>query len=84
MFPGVVMAIPLYLLLDEARPAELDDRAGAGVLDHVVPFSVFMLKGYFDTIPVRARGGRADRRGVPPVEIVPADRACRWPARPSR
>ncbi len=52
MFPGVVMLIPLYILLD-----------GLGLLDSLlglvlvysttaVPFSVFTLKGYFDTVPV--------------------------------
>ena len=52
MFPGVVMLIPLYMLLD-----------GAGLLDNLlglvlvysttaIPFSVWMLKGYFDTIPM--------------------------------
>lgn len=51
MFPGVVSAVPLYILLD-----------GAGLIDSLlglvlvygataVPFSVFMLKGFFDQIP---------------------------------
>lgn len=51
MFPGVVTSIPLYVLLDHL-----------GLLDHLLglvlvytttalPFCVFMLKGYFDTLP---------------------------------
>ncbi len=51
MFPGVLMLIPLYQLLEEF-----------GLLNHLVgliivysttaiPFCVWMLKGYFDTIP---------------------------------
>jgi arabinogalactan oligomer/maltooligosaccharide transport system permease protein len=51
MFPGVVMAIPLYLLLDTLG---LLDSLGGLVLVYAttsVPFSVWTLKGYFDTIP---------------------------------
>lgn len=51
MFPGVLMMIPLYLIMDSL-----------GLLDHLlglilvysttaIPFCVWMLKGYFDTIP---------------------------------
>ena len=51
MFPGVLMMIPLYLIMD-----------ALGLLDHLaglilvysttaIPFCVWMLKGYFDTIP---------------------------------
>ena len=51
MFPGVVMAIPLYLLLDTLG---LLDALSGLVLVYAttsVPFSVWTLKGYFDTIP---------------------------------
>lgn len=51
MFPGVVMAIPLYILLDTLG---LLDSLGGLVLVYAttsVPFSVWTLKGYFDTIP---------------------------------
>ncbi|NMB73755.1 MAG: sugar ABC transporter permease [Myxococcales bacterium] len=51
MFPGTMMMIPLYILVDRL-----------GLLDHIlglvlvysttaIPFCVWMLKGYFDTIP---------------------------------
>ena len=51
MFPGVLMMIPLYIIVD-----------GLGLLDQLlglilvysttaIPFCVWMLKGYFDTIP---------------------------------
>jgi arabinogalactan oligomer/maltooligosaccharide transport system permease protein len=51
MFPGVVTTIPLYVLLD-----------ALGLLNHLlglvlvytttaIPFCVFMMKGYFDTLP---------------------------------
>ncbi len=52
MFPGVVMAIPLYLLLDTL--GLLDSQAGLVLVYATtsVPFSVFTLKGYFDTLPV--------------------------------
>ncbi len=51
MFPGVVMAIPLYILLDAL--GLLDSLTGLVLVYATtsVPFSVFTLKGYFDTIP---------------------------------
>ncbi|TVQ95274.1 MAG: sugar ABC transporter permease [Deltaproteobacteria bacterium] len=51
MFPGVVMAIPLYILLDHLRL--LDSLTGLTLVyaTTAVPFCVWMLKGYFDTIP---------------------------------
>ena len=51
MFPGVVMSIPLYILLDRAHL--LDTLTGLVLVYSTtsVPFSVWMLKGYFDTIP---------------------------------
>ena len=51
MFPGVVMAIPLYILLDEL--GLLNSLAGLTLVYSTssLPFCVWMLKGYFDTIP---------------------------------
>lgn len=51
MFPGVVMAIPLYLLLD--RLHLLNSLTGLVLVYSTssLPFCVWMLKGYFDTIP---------------------------------
>lgn len=51
MFPGVVMSIPLYLLLDAL--SLLDSLTGLVLVYATtsVPFSVWTLKGYFDTIP---------------------------------
>ncbi len=51
MFPGVVMAIPLYILLDEV--GLLNSLTGLVLVYSTssIPFSVWMLKGYFDTIP---------------------------------
>lgn len=51
MFPAVVMAIPLYLLLDTLG---LLDSLGGLVLVYAttsVPFSTWTLKGFFDTVP---------------------------------
>ena len=52
MFPGVVMAIPLYILLDTFQL--LDSLTGLVLVYATtsVPFSVWTLKGYFDTLPV--------------------------------
>lgn len=52
MFPGVVMAVPLYILLDEL--SMLDSMAGLALVYATtsVPFCTWNLKGYFDTLPV--------------------------------
>ncbi|MCP4500092.1 MAG: sugar ABC transporter permease [Deltaproteobacteria bacterium] len=51
MFPGTMMMIPLYILLDET--GLLDTRTGLVLVYATtsIPFSTWMLKGYFDTIP---------------------------------
>ena len=51
MFPSVVMAVPLYILLDELHL--LNSMVGLTLVYSTtsVPFCVWMLKGYFDTIP---------------------------------
>ncbi len=51
MFPGVVMAIPLYILLNKLHL--LDSMAGLTLVyaTTAIPFCVWMLKGYIDTIP---------------------------------
>ncbi|MFZ9887508.1 MAG: sugar ABC transporter permease [Myxococcota bacterium] len=51
MFPGTMMMIPLYILLDTA--GLLDTKTGLVLVYATtsIPFSTFMLKGYFDTIP---------------------------------
>jgi arabinogalactan oligomer / maltooligosaccharide transport system permease protein len=51
MFPGVLMMIPLYILLDVTNL--LDTKSGLILVYATtsIPFSTFMLKGYFDTIP---------------------------------
>ena len=51
MFPGVVMTIPLYIILEKLHL--LDSITGMALVysTTAVPFCVWMLKGYFDTIP---------------------------------
>jgi arabinogalactan oligomer/maltooligosaccharide transport system permease protein len=51
MFPGVVMTIPLYIILE--RLQLLDSLTGMALVYSTtsLPFCVWMLKGYFDTIP---------------------------------
>ena len=51
MFPGVVMTIPLYIILQKLQL--LDSLTGMALVysTTAVPFCVWMLKGYFDTIP---------------------------------
>ena len=51
MLPGVVSSIPLYVLLDKLH---LLDRLSGLILVYAtsaVPFCVFMLKGFFDSLP---------------------------------
>lgn len=51
MFPGVLMMIPLYLIMDIL--GLLDQMLGLILVysTTAIPFCVWMLKGYFDTIP---------------------------------
>ncbi len=51
MFPGVVMAIPLYILLDTL--GLLDSLLGLSLVyaTSTIPFCTWNLKGAFDTIP---------------------------------
>jgi arabinogalactan oligomer/maltooligosaccharide transport system permease protein len=51
IFPGVVMLIPIYILLDTM--GLLDSLLGLVLVysTTAVPFSTWMLKGYFDTLP---------------------------------
>lgn len=51
MFPGVVLAVPLYVILD--RLGLLDALSGLVLVYATtsVPFATFTLKGFFDTLP---------------------------------
>ena len=51
IFPGVVMMIPLYILLDSL--GLLNSLMGLCVVysTTAVPFCIWMLKGYFDSLP---------------------------------
>ncbi len=52
MFPGTMMMIPLYILLDKL--SLLDTQLGLILVYATtsIPFSTWLLKGYFDTIPL--------------------------------
>lgn len=51
MFPGVLMMIPLYVIMQNL--GLLDSKMGLILVysTTAIPFCVWMLKGYFDTIP---------------------------------
>ncbi|MBT9558928.1 MAG: ABC transporter permease subunit, partial [Myxococcales bacterium] len=51
MFPGVLMLIPLFVIMNEL--GLLDGLLGLIIVysTTAIPFCVWMLKGYFDTIP---------------------------------
>ncbi len=51
MFPGVMLAIPLYLLLTRYRLIDTLWALLVTYLTFALAFSVWMLKGYFDGIP---------------------------------
>ena len=51
MFPATLLTIPIYVILDRLH---LLNRFSGLVLVYstsAIPFCVWMLKGYFDTIP---------------------------------
>jgi arabinogalactan oligomer / maltooligosaccharide transport system permease protein len=52
MFPGVVMAIPLYILMDELGLLNSAFGLALAYASTAVPFCTWNLKGYFDTIPI--------------------------------
>lgn len=51
IFPGVVMTVPLYIILDKL--GLLNTLLGLSLVysTTAIPFCTYMLKGYFDTIP---------------------------------
>ena len=51
LFPGVVMMIPLYIILDHV--GLLDSHLGLVLVysTTAIPFATWMLKGYFETLP---------------------------------
>ncbi len=51
MFPGVVMAIPLYILIDKLGLVNSISGLVLVYSTTSIPFCIYMLKGYFDTIP---------------------------------
>ncbi len=51
MFPGVVMAIPLYILMDTLGLLNSALGLALAYSSTAVPFCTWNLKGYFDTIP---------------------------------
>ena len=51
MFPGVVMAIPLYILMDELGLLNSIWGLALAYASTAIPFCTWNLKGYFDTIP---------------------------------
>jgi ABC-type glycerol-3-phosphate transport system permease component len=52
MFPQVLLIIPLYLIVFSLRLLDTVLGVVLGQLILVLPFSIWMLKGYFDGIPV--------------------------------
>jgi arabinogalactan oligomer/maltooligosaccharide transport system permease protein len=78
MFPGVVMAIPLYILLDEM--GLLDSMLGLSLVyaTTAIPFCTWNMKGFFDTIPVEleeaARMDGANRWTIFSTIVLPLAR----------
>ncbi len=51
MFPGVLMMVPLYIILQELGLLNASFGLVLVYATTAIPFCVWMLKGYFDTIP---------------------------------
>ena len=51
MFPGVLMMVPLYLILEALGLLNASFGLVVVYATIAIPFCVWMLKGYFDTIP---------------------------------
>lgn len=68
IFPGVVMTVPLYILLDKV--GLLDTLTGLVLVyaSTAVPFCTWMLKGYFDTLPAEMEEA-AQIDGASPIQI---------------
>ena len=52
MFPQVLLIIPMYIIIFSLRMLDTVLGVVLGQLILVLPFSIWMLKGYFDGIPV--------------------------------
>jgi ABC-type glycerol-3-phosphate transport system permease component len=52
MFPQVLLIIPMYLIVFTLQLLDTVMGVVIGQLILVLPFSIWMLKGYFDTIPI--------------------------------
>lgn len=52
MFPQVLLIIPMYLIVFSLRMLDTVPGVVLGQLILVLPFSIWMLKGYFDGMPV--------------------------------
>jgi arabinogalactan oligomer/maltooligosaccharide transport system permease protein len=83
MFPGTLMLIPLFIII--VKWLGLGNTFWGLVIVYAttaIPFCVWMLKGYFDTIPIDIEeSARID--GASPRRSSCAS-SCRWPSRPSR
>ncbi|MBI5509789.1 MAG: sugar ABC transporter permease [Deltaproteobacteria bacterium] len=52
MFPGTMMIVPLYLIINALGLVDTVAGLVAVYATTALPFCVWMLKGYFDTIPI--------------------------------
>ena len=70
MFPVAVLIVPMYKILSDLRL--IDTYLGLILVycSTAVPYCAWLLKGYFDTIPVRDRRGRARRRAHPVRHVL--------------
>jgi arabinogalactan oligomer / maltooligosaccharide transport system permease protein len=65
MFPGIILLVPLYRLFTDLRLIDTPISLMLSYSTIAIPFSVLMLKGYFDTIPYDLEeAGHVDGLGV--------------------
>ena len=83
MFPGTLMLIPLYVILDKLGLLDNAARPGPRLRDHRDPVLRVDAQGLLRHHPAGARGGGAHRRRLAAAHLLRAS-SCRWPGRPSR
>ena len=81
MFPVAILIVPIYTIMADLGLIDTKASLIIAYCTVAVPFCAWMLRGYFDTIPKRARRGRGARRPRSVRHVLAGDPAA-GPARP--
>ena len=74
MVPGIALIVPLYLMMQTLGLLDTSPALIVTYLTFTLPFTIWLLKNYFQGIPRVARGGRA--RGRLHLAADAARRCC--------